>query len=445
MTARQIRLAPAFFVAVCAGQILAQTTAQVPATSSQTAQSAASSQSGSTDHSVTEDEQSSQEQVQQPQYAPALDGSGLISMSTIPRMQLLMGGSVSSGFDTNPENLSGGKSSVIFSFSPYVSAQSNTGRTQLVLQYQPTIIRYTNYAGNTMQVASARADHRISEQLKWTMSVSGSHGTDSIRLLSPAQTVTIGEVPGAGPSSASYLPNAGTVTDLDGGLGFEYESTPRNAVSLKFGNSYDTLSSSQQKSAVATANVKVSHEVTPLLSVFAFQQDSKYYLDLSCVAFGGGAGMLWRPREGTVLSLQGGPQLNTPGCKSQQGFAYGVSFSTKTPGRAQLYFTSDRQAVTGYLGPGLFQNDVSGGYERQFRYFNVLALDVGYVRSSTLVNYSSYRGTYFDSTFGRTLTRGISLRCGYRHYSANLGNTSFGRDLVSVSMNWTPNSPTLSR
>ena len=98
----------------------------------------------------------------------------------------------------------------------------------------------------------------------------------------------------------------------------------------------------------------------------AYQQTSQYYGQLSCTTFGGGVGLRWQPREETILSVRGGPQLDAPSCHNQQGFAYSASFSMKAGGRAQLYFISDRQPVTGYLGPGLWQNDVSGGNQRQF-------------------------------------------------------------------------------
>jgi len=460
---RQIRFAAVLQVVLCAGQILAQSTTEVPAPGQQTpkwaipAQSAkpsqpdaqalpdAQAQQADPVEATTQEEEPSQEQAPQPQYAPSLDGSGLIALGAMPRLQLLFGGTASSGFDTNPENLSNGQASAIYSFSPYLSVQTNTGRTQFLLQYQPTIIEYSSYAGNNMQVASARADGSFRERWKWTMSVSGNRGSDSIRLLAPAQTVAIGGVEGSGPSAASYLPNAGTLTDVDGGLGVDYELSPRDAVSFKLGNSYDTLSTSNMTGAVATANIKYIHALSPSLNVFGYQQTSKYYLDLNCAAFGAGAGLRWLPREGSTLSIQGGPQINTSGCKGQQGFAYGASFSTMVPGRAQVYFTADRQAVTGYLGPGLFQNDLSAGYQREFQSSNILAFDVGYVQSSSLVNYASYSGTYFDSSYGRTLRTGLSIRCSYRVYTGTLGTTSFSRNLASVSMNWTPNFRTMSR
>lgn len=407
---RQIRFAAALLVALCAGQILAQSPPVVPVPGQQTpqttpAQSPTPSQPDAQAQqpnpvepapveAAPQEEEPSEQQAPQPQYAPSLDGSGLIALGAMPRLQLLFGGTAFTGFDTNPGNLTNGQASAIYSASPYLSVQSNTGETQFLLQYQPTIIEYSSYAGNNMQVASVRVDGRFHGRWKWTMNVSGSHGNDSIRLIAPGQTVAVGGVPGSGPSSASYLPNAGTATNLVAGAGFDYDLSARNSVSFKLGSSYDAQSTLDQKSSVATVSIQYSHAISPLLSAFGYEQSSKYFLDLNLVSIGAGAGIRWQPREGTSVSLQGGPQFNTstPSSKGQQGFAYAASLGTMVSGRARLYLMTDRQAVTGNLGPGLWQNDVSGGYQRRFQYSNFLAFDVGYVQSSTLLNYASYSG-----------------------------------------------------
>jgi hypothetical protein len=106
---------------------------------------------------------------------------------------------------------------------------------------------------------------------------------------------------------------------------------------------------------------------------------------------------------------------------------------------------SDRQPVTGYLGPGLWQNDVSGGYQRQFSFKNLVAVDAGYVQSSTLANASGYDGTFVDLSYSRLLGRSISLSSRYRSFLGSLGSTAFSRNMVTMSVTFTPDSRTMSQ
>src|SRR5579862_6887720 len=103
---KQISLPIVLFVAVCAGDLLAQsaidpgnngnatpTPQTQPASDATTDSTAPSSGQGGTVPEVA-----------------ALDGSGSISLSLIRRPHLLIGGTVASGYDSDPLNLGTGPS-----------------------------------------------------------------------------------------------------------------------------------------------------------------------------------------------------------------------------------------------------------------------------------------------------------------------------------------------
>jgi hypothetical protein len=381
----------------------------------------------------------------QPEYVPALDGSGLIALDSVRHFHLLAGGTFSGGWDSNPSNAAGGASSAVYSISPYLGVQASSSRMQYIVQYQPTITHYSSFAGETMQVASGRVLGSISPRWSWTAGVKGSHGEDSVRLLSPVESVAVGSVPASGPNSASYLPNAGTVTTLDGGGSLHYDRSPRDSVDLYTGNSYNSIASLKETSGVATENFSYTHAVSQELNVIGYAQSSQYYLGLRCNTFGGGVGIRWQPRQNTQVAVKGGPQIDTPDCKAQQGFSYSASFSTRVTGRAQLYLLSERQPVTGYLGPGLWQDSVSGGYSRLVGVQDTLGFDLGYVTSSTLKNISSYHGTYFESSYSHFLRRGLAAVFSYRGYTGSSSGANFSRNVLLVSLSWTPNAQNTSR
>jgi hypothetical protein len=383
------------------------------------------------------------DQAQLTQYAPALDGAGLISMNFVQKIHLLTGGTVSGGYDSNPDNLSQATSTTLYSFSPYIGVQASTDRTQYLLQYHPLISRYSSYASQTMNVASVRIVRNMSPRWNWTLGLMGSHGDDSLRLLGPIQSVVVGNVPGAGPNSASYLPNAGTVTDLNGGLDFRYDASERDAFSIQIADSFNSLPALHERGSVATSNVNYTRSLKSALSILTYSQTSRYYGDLNCTAVGGGFGVKWQPQLDTILSLKGGPQFNSPGCKTQQGFSYSASLAKKLRISSQFYILGDRVPVTSYLGSGLWQDDVSGGYQRQILRTNIAAFDVGYVHSSTLLNASSYHGTFINPSYTHMLHRGMTLGCSYRTYMGSLGGTNFSRNMLLFSLTLTPNTRAL--
>jgi len=381
------------------------------------------------------------DQSQTSQDVPALDGSGVISMSSIRKPQLLIGGTVTGGYDTNPLNIGDGKPSILYSISPYIGLQSSTDRTQLLLQYHPTISRYSSYSEEIMHLATARLVGSLTPRLSWTIGATGSHGDDSLRLLEPVQSGTAG----GGSSSGSFLPNAGVVTNADAGIDLHYDASPRDAVGFRISNSYNSFPALHEKGSVATETLNVNHSLKPTLSFLIYEQSAQYYGDLKCTAVGAGAGVRWQPSESTLISLKGGPQIDTPGCKSQQGFSYGASVSKKLPRRSLFFLTANRQPVISYLGSGLWQDDVSGGYEREFQSANVLSFDAGFVHSSTLVNTSSYHGTFIDSSYTRRIHNRLSLGWSYRAFMGVSGGVGMNRNILQFCLTFTPNSRTLTK
>ncbi len=378
-----------------------------------------------------------------PVYVPSLDGSGLISMSGIHDVRILAGGAVSGGYDSNPNNAAQSAGAAYYSMNPYVAMIAGQRKFQYVVQYHPTITRYSSYAGQTMHEASAKFTDNVSSRWAWGFGMDGSHGDSSARLLAPDHTTAIGGVAGSGPDSASYLPNAGLVTNLSGGFDFSYKSSPRNSVGIQLTDAYNSYPDLHESGSVAGATLNFNRDMRPSLGMLAYAQTSKYYGELQCTTVGGGMGLRWVPRENTVLAFKGGPQLNTASCHNQQGFAYSASFSTSVTGRASLYATANREPVTGFLGPGLWQNNISAGYQRQILRKNIVGIDIGYVQSSTLVKTGNYDGYYLDIAHSFKIQRQLSLSTGYRSYRSSIGAVDFNRNTLTVSLSFIPDSRTM--
>jgi hypothetical protein len=104
-----------------------------------------------------------------------------------------------------------------------------------------------------------------------------------------------------------------------------------------------------------------------------------------------------------------------------------------------VYLTADRQPVISFLGSGLWQDDITAGYERIFQNVNSLSVNAGFIDSTTLVNVSSYRGTYFDASYMRGIHRGLSVRCSYRIFTGRSGETDINRNTLQFAVTFTPN------
>jgi hypothetical protein len=354
--------------------------------------------------------------------------------------RLLLGATASGAWDSNPDNLGAGVSSGAYILSPYLGLQINTIKTQYLLQYQPTITGYTSsvYSNRAMNVGSVTAIRNVNDRWKWDLKAAASYGQDTIRLLAPQQTVVVGEIAGVGSNAASYLPNAGTVTYIDGALGANYRRSERNSLQLHAVNSFSHYAGLSKNNSIATTTLSYDHALSPVLGTFIYEQNSYYYGTIHCVSFGAGAGLKWQAREKTALSVSGGPQINTSSCGGKQNFSYSVAFSTRLSERSQVYLLAARQPTASYLGPGLWQMSASGGYQRQVTAIGTVSFDVGYVGSDTLTTTSSYQGLYFSCIYRYYLNRGLNISYSYRGYVGDSGGISSTRNVALFSVSWAP-------
>lgn len=419
------------FIGLFAGKVLAQ----APVDDSKGANIGSSSDLSA---ASTDDTRSSADEEQQIHYAASLDGTGLISLSSRVPSHFLWGATAAGGWDSNPENLDKGVASGIYTLSPYVAVQISTPNTQSLFQYQSTNTGFTsNYARQSMNVASARVLDNLSDRWSLDLKGMGSYGQDSVRFLGSQQTVSVGGIAGTGPGSASYLSNAGTVTYADASLAASYRKSERDTIQLSVSNSFNHYSGLNESNSVATLNLAYARDLSPTLAALVYGQGSSYYGSLRCESYGGGVGLKWQAGENTAISLSGGPQLNTSECGTQQGFAYSASLGTQTTGKSQIYLVSARQPTASYLGPGLWQESASGGYQRQVTSIGTISIDLGYVASKTLTTVNSYHGTYVDFVYGYHLSHGLIASYSYRGYIGDSGGTRFNRNAAMFSMVWT--------
>jgi hypothetical protein len=381
----------------------------------------------------------------QKDYVPALDGTGLILLNSLKRVNVFAGSTFSGGWDSNPGSLGNNPQAFFQTISPYIAMHVSSRQTQFLIQYMPTFTKDIGYSAETMHLASAKLIGNLGERWKWTMSVDGSHGQDSIRLLTPTGSSSVGDVPANGSNSAAYLPNAGTITDINAGLGFMFDISPRSNFRFQFTNSYNSIPALHESGSVVTGGANYLHHLSPKLSILGYEQTSGYYGGLSCLSVGGGAGLAWQPRERVSIAMGAGPLFSTSSCKNPPQFSYNVSISAGLPRRLQAYLRASRQPTTGYLGPGLSQDEVAAGIRRQMGESHLLAFNVGYVHSSSLTSTPSYEGAYYDSSYTHNFSRRLAMICSYRSYAGSASATSFHRNVALISLTWTANSRSISQ
>jgi hypothetical protein len=431
-----IRLIAALSTALSAGSIFAQT-------QSGDRTNASTQPSSESQVAITADSFQISKGVreEQRQYAAALDGTGLISMDRTTPTHLLLGAAVAGGWDSNPNNLGNGASSGVYTLSPYFGIQASTPKTQYLLQYQPTITGSSSSLSpqGTVHMASAAIVGTVNERWIWDFRAKGSYGQDSLRLLAPQQSVAVGEVPGNSFSSASYLPNAGTVTYTNGDLDIHYRKSERDSLEFHVANSFSHFTGLSENDGVATTgSFGYGRELSSRLGVSAYGQSSYINGYIDCASFGGGIGLRWQAGERTSLSLSGGPQFDTSACDNQLEFTYHAAFSTRLSSKSQIYILASRQPTVSYLGPVLLQSSVSGGYQKRITSNGTLSLDMSYAGGDTLATGSSYHGIYFDCIYGYRIGHGFSATYTYRGYASDSGGTKSTRNLALFSLAWTP-------
>jgi hypothetical protein len=431
-----IRLIAALFTGLFAGSLFAQTSSDYQTTTSAHPPVEAS---GVNPEDAVQASNGGGEQKMQ--YAGALDGTGLISMDRTTPTHLLLGAAVAGGWDSNPDSLENGASSGVYTLSPYFGIQVSTPKTQYLLQYQPTITGYSSslYARGTVNVASAAIVGTVNERWSWDFRASGSYGPDSLRLLAPQQSVAVGEVPGNNSSSASYLPNAGTVTYANGDLDIHYRKSERDSLEFYVANSFSHFTGLSENDGVATTGrFGYGRELSSRLGVSAYGQSSYINGSFDCASVGGGIGLKWQAGERTSLLLSGGPQFDTSACGNQLGFSYNAAFSTRLSSKSQIYLLASRTPTVSYFGPVLWQSSVSGGYQKRITSNGTLSLDISYAGGDPLATGSSGHGTSFGCIYGHPIGHGFSATYSYRGYVSDWDGTKFTRNLALFSLTWTP-------
>jgi hypothetical protein len=375
-----------------------------------------------------------------PVYVSALDGTGLISQNEAQRGRFLIGANVSGGYDTNPTGLENAPKSGVFLLSPFLGLQGNSPNLHYVVQYLPTFSRFTSssYDPGSMHLGSADIAGHLNERWNWYGDVLGRHGLQSISQSAPQQSVPIGDVPGTAPGGNVFNPNLNTITSVDGRAGLSYLLSERSTLGFMAENSYTSYNTLTGNSLIGTASTAYMYSATPALQWIAYGSATRYYGFVHCYAFGGEAGLEWKPEEHTYLHLTGGPQVDTSGCGKQQEFSYQAAYSHRVTQRSQIYVTSSREAGSTDLGPGLWQQTDSIGYQRDFGRRETIAFDFGYVSTTGLQKSDDYSGKYVDGIYTHILGHGLRAIFSYRWYAGDTSQFNFTRTTALLSIAWAP-------
>lgn len=375
-----------------------------------------------------------------PVYVSALDGTGLISQDEGQRGRFLIGANFSGGYDTNPTGLENAPKSGVFLLSPFLGLQGNSPQLHYVVQYLPTFSRFTSssYDPASMHLGSADIAGRLNERWNWYGDVLGRHGLQSISQSAPRQSVPIGDVPGTAPAGNAFNPNINTITSVDGRAGLSHLLSQRSTLGFMAENSYTNYNTLIGSSLIGTASTAYMYAATPALQWITYASATRYYGFVHCYAFGGEAGLEWKPEEHTYLHLSGGPQMDTSGCGKQQEFSYQAAYSHRVMQRSQIYVTSAREAGSTDLGPGLWQQTDSIGYQHDFGRRETIAFDFGYISTTGLQKSDDYSGKYVDGIYTHVLGHGLRAILSYRWYAGDTSQFNFTRTTALLSIAWAP-------
>jgi len=380
---------------------------------------------------------------QEEQYVGSLNGSGLIEMGENMEQHVLLSLTGGGGWDSNPSNNYNTKSlaSGVYGLSPYLGYKGSTPRSQFIVQYQPTIMRYmsTEYAQQALHRASGSLVFTESNRLKWALSADTSYGPNGARLLSTPQTVAVGDVPGtSAASSAAYLDNSGNVTYIAGSASVSYRSSDRNTIAVSGINTYSRTSGPNLAGGIANLRGTFTRDISQTLSLNGYLQGGYYYGGLRSESLGGGAGFSWQPWERTFFSFNAGPQVNTCTCGTNHiDLAYSASLGTRLTNRSQMYLLADHQPTVSFLGPSFWQRSASAGFQYHVTARGSLRVDAGYTSSDTLTAASSYRGTSWGVNYSVFLRHGLDISYSYRGYATDTSGAQTRRNLVQASITWT--------
>ena len=380
-----------------------------------------------------------------PAVSPSLNGNGIIWLEGVGQPKVTLGYTLNGGWDSRPEETKSAPSSGLFFANFYLAANGRVGGTQYLLQYAPTLTKYTSgrYSGGVFHVASAKLFGTLGERWFWSSEAGLTYGKDALRFLTPSNTSAVGDVTAVNTNASTFRPQAGSGLFIALKAELSYRTSETGTVQFQASDLHSHLSGLNDDD-FGTARFSYTRRLSPRLGVGSYAQLLIDSASPDCVNSGAGISADIKISKFTEFSVSGGPQLQSGGCSGRGAFG-NAFFTSELSASTQIYGVLSRQFTSSYLGPASWQDNVGAGVARKIADFGFVGTDVNYTHNEKTSLLPGYHGIFLSATYGRRAPHGLSPSISYRHLMNSVAGVGWNRDVALFSLTWQSNAISLSR
>jgi hypothetical protein len=91
-----------------------------------------------------------------------------------------------------------------------------------------------------------------------------------------------------------------------------------------------------------------------------------------------------------------------------------------------------------YVGPALWEQSVTAGYQYLVTSKDTLGVNFGYVDETVYKEANAYKGTYVGAAYNHKLPRSLAAGFSYRYFNGGVTGSTVNRSTVLFSLAWLP-------
>ncbi len=376
-----------------------------------------------------------------------VEGQQSVSLKSRDYKYQLMYGLSASSVYTNSIGGVGATSDVIStSISPYLAVFMPTRTGRYLLQYSAEIAPNDTEGGSpqAFHTVALSAMGTLTDRWYYTISTSGSYGSESARLQGPLSFSVVGSTPVADTAAAVLLSDR-NVAFTESTFGLGWLKSRRDKFSFSVSHVYTGIESdpSTPGSLASHSNAvdgKVSYDraLSPRADLSTYGETQSVLTGPTCNTYGGGLGLGMRVTQSVSINVHGGPQWTTAACGAPLSASFSASVVKTFANLSRIYASANREFTT---IPGLssrWEDNASVGFAKSIQRFT-FSTDAGYLRGDAISSTPSYQGYFVAPRVHYKIIKSMGFTAGYSSFHGTGGDLVSGNlSFASAGIEWYP-------
>ena len=304
-----------------------------------------------------------------------------------------------------------------------------------------------DYQGNSGQGASFVGLNRgairglgdVGARWSWQASATNTFGNDVVRTFAPLDYAAIGNSEAPVPSIVAYGLHTGNVIAEQEDLRLTYADTRRTQWNFSVGHTFQHYAQDGFSSQTVGGRAEYLRSLTPNAALGFYGNAAHQTNSLDCTVAGVGVQGLFRLGTRSSINIEGGPSGASAGCGRPAQFLGSAAVYLGAGSRTDIYALANRDFSEGVLERAVFLSAVGAGVRYAITPGVHIRLTGAAIYGTDPKTNQSYDGTFSEAAVGFRLGDRFTQDLAFRHYQVAGGQVSDNRNLVVLTVWWSPN------